>query len=221
MLDISKLKYALFDWDNTLVESRSALVAAINIILKRYQMPDWEQVKYRRDCNLSFKDNFPLIFGEVAEEAYIKYQEIYLQLMPSKISAYPYAIKLLEYLSCKGILLYIVSNKERILLEKEKELLLPHIYFRKIVCGHEAKEDKPSPEQIFHALAEDIIPEKITPEEAWVIGDSPMDSQAAIAAHAAPIRIGKSIWGDEGKRDNQIIYFNNFKDFYQNLVTKA
>ena len=141
--------------------------------------------------------------------------------MPIRISIYPYAAKLLECLSSKGILLYIVTNKERILLEKEKELLLPHIYFRKIVCGHEAKEDKPSPEQIFYALSEDIIPEKVTPEEVWMIGDSPMDSQAAISAHALPIRIGRSIWGDEGKTDNQIVYFNDFKDFYQNLGTKA
>ena len=56
MLDISKLKYALFDWDNTLAESRNSLVSAINIVLKIYHMPEWEEIKHIRDCNLSFKD---------------------------------------------------------------------------------------------------------------------------------------------------------------------
>ena len=217
MLNISKLKYALFDWDNTLVESGSSLVMAVNLVLDRYHLPPWEEVKSKRDKNLSFKDNFPLIFGDHAEEAYAVYRDIYLQMMPSKIKAFPYVLKTLEYMSMRGIQLYIVSNKERILLEKEKELLLPKIYFRKIVCGHEAKADKPSPEQIFYALADDIQSREISPETVWVVGDSPMDSQAALQANALPIRIGRSIWGDEGEPDNHIVYFNDFRNFYQNL----
>ena len=165
MLDITKLKYALFDWDNTLSESRSSLVEAINEVLSFYHLPEWDEVKNRRDCNLSFKDNFPLIFGSIADEAYNRYREIYLHLMPKKISSFPFTKELLAFLACRGVQLYIVSNKERILLEKEKDLLFPDIYFRKIVCGHEAPQDKPSPEQIFYALSEDINATDITPED--------------------------------------------------------
>ena len=221
MLDISKLKYALFDWDNTLVESRSSLTTAINEVLAAYHLPCWDKVKKLRDGSLSFKDNFPLIFGKIAEEAYTRYRDIYLRIMPTKIKTFPYVVKLLTYLSTRGIQLYIISNKERILLEKEKELLFPKVYFRKIVCGHEAPADKPSPEHIYYALEEDMLPQKITPETVWVIGDSPLDSQAALNAHAQAIRIGRSIWGDEGEPNSQIIYFNDFKDFYQNLGTNT
>ncbi|MBQ8465664.1 MAG: HAD family hydrolase [Alphaproteobacteria bacterium] len=221
MLNISKLKYALFDWDNTLVESRTSLTVAVNCVLDHYHLPEWEKVKHLRNKNLSFKDNFPLIFGNYAEEAYAFYRQVYLQLMPTNIYIFPYVAEVLNCLSLKGVQLYIVSNKERILLEKEKELLLPNIYFRKIVCGHEAKEDKPSPEQIFYALEGDISSQEVTPETVWMIGDSPMDSQAALRANALPIRIGKSIWGDEGEPNNHIIYFNDFRNFYQNLGTNA
>ena len=221
MLDISKLKYALFDWDNTLAESRSSLVASVNEVLAFYHMPVWDEVKKKRDCNLSFKDNFPRIFGSLADEAYCRYREIYLRIMPRQIRTFPYVKEILEYLNCRGVQLYIVSNKERILLEKEKELLFPDIYFRKIVCGHEAPHDKPSPEQIFFALSGDIAADEVTPQQVWMIGDSPMDSLSALAAHALPIRIGRAIWGDEGEADKRIIYFNDFKEFYQNLGTKA
>lgn len=221
MLDISKLKYALFDWDNTLAESRTSLVEAVNIVLEMYHLPTWEKVKNLRDCNLSFKDNFPRIFGKVAEEAYNRYREIYLQYMPTKIKTFPFATEILRELSCRGVLLYVVSNKERILLEREKELLFPDIYFQRIVCGHEAPEDKPSPQQIFYALSEELKPEEITPEEVWMIGDSPMDSQSAVNANAQAIRVGKSIWGDEGEPDSHVVYFNDFKEFYQNLGTKS
>lgn len=221
MLDVSKLKYALFDWDNTLVESRSSLTAAVNIVLSEYGLPSWENVKQRRDANLSFKDNFPLIFGKEGAVAYERYRQIYLEIMPQKISIYPYVDRVLEWLSDRKISLYVVSNKERCLLEREKELLLPQIRFRKIVCGHEAPADKPSPEQIYYALAEDILPQAVSAELVWMIGDSPMDSHAALAAGALPIRIGRSIWGDEGEPDNKIVYFNDFREFYQNLGTKA
>lgn len=221
MLDVSKLKYALFDWDNTLVESRSSLTQAVEIVLKKYNLPCWEEAKERRDRNLSFKDNFPLIFGAAADKAYEEYREVYKQIMPQKIRVYPYAEKVLELLSGKGVQLYVVSNKERCLLELERKLLLPKIRFRKIVCGHEAPADKPSPQQILYALADDVAKQAIAPEAAWMVGDSPMDSQAAIDANVTPIRIGRSIWGDEGEYNNKIVYFNNFEDFYQNIGTNA
>ncbi len=47
-----------------------------------------------------------------------------------------------------------------------------------------------------------------------MIGDSPMDSDSAQAANALPIRIGRSIWGDEGEPDTKIVYFNSFEEFY-------
>lgn len=221
MLDVSKLKHVVFDWDNTLVESRSSLVASVDKVLAHYKLPSWDNVRHLRDCNLSFKDNFPRIFGDKADEAYNHYRKIYLDIMPTKIRTYPYVEELLKYLNNMGINLYIASNKERILLEKEKYLLLPNHHFQNIVCGHEAKADKPSPEQIYHALGRNLSPRDITPETVWVVGDSPMDSQAALAANALPIRIGRSIWGDEGEPDNKIIYFNNFQEFYQNLGTNT
>lgn len=62
-LDLSKLEYVIFDWDNTLAESRSTLVLSVNRVLKEYGLPDWEAVKSRRNPDLSFRDNFPLVFG--------------------------------------------------------------------------------------------------------------------------------------------------------------
>ena len=44
-LDLSKLEYVIFDWDNTLAESRSTLVLSVNRVLKEYGLPDWEAVK--------------------------------------------------------------------------------------------------------------------------------------------------------------------------------
>ena len=62
-LNIKDLKAVVFDWDNTLAESRTALVFAVNKVLAEYGLKNWEIEKKKRDNNLSFKDNFVNIFG--------------------------------------------------------------------------------------------------------------------------------------------------------------
>lgn len=218
-MDISGLKYVIFDWDNTLAESRSTLVLVVNQILKEYGLPDWEQVKCLRDPNLSFRDNFPRIFGEEkAREAYERYAEIYPQVVSSHIKTFPYVQEVLNYFKEKEIPILIMSNKDRRLLELELPMLFDKTLFSRIVCGHEAPRDKPAPDQIYYTLQGLLSKEEITPESVWVIGDSPMDSTAATRANAQAIRIGCPIWGDDDKQDNCIKYFNDFGSFYESLT---
>ncbi len=217
-LDLSKLEYVIFDWDNTLAESRSTLVLSVNRVLKEYGLPDWEAVKSHRNPDLSFRDNFPLVFGaENAVAAYERYAEIYKREVRSHISTFPGVRDVLAFFHARGIPMMIMSNKDRRLMEIELPLLFDPQLFSRVVCGHEASRDKPYPEQIYYTLDGLLAPADITPERVWMIGDSPMDSKSAEAANALPVRIGRSIWGDEGAPDTKIVYFNNFEDFYHTL----
>ncbi len=217
-LNVSELQYVIFDWDNTLAESRNTLVLAVNRVLDEYGLPDWTQVRDKRDPNLSFMDNFPRIFGEEnAAEAYERYVEIYSSVVRGKISTFPGVHKVLEFFNKRGIPMMVMSNKDRRLMNIELPLLFdPSLFFR-VVCGHEAVRDKPFPDQIYHTLKGLLKPEEITSQKVWMIGDSPMDSDSAQAANALPIRIGRSIWGDEGEPDTKIVYFNSFEEFYRVL----
>ena len=217
-MDISKLKYVIFDWDNTLAESRSTLVLVVNQVLKEYGLPDWEKVKCLRDPNLSFRDNFPRIFGEEkALQAYERYAEIYPKVVVSHISTFPYVQEVLNFFNSKHIPILIMSNKDRRLLELELPMLFDKALFSKIVCGHEAPRDKPAPDQIYYTLRGLLTPEEITPETVWMIGDSPIDSTSAKQANAKAIRIGCPIWGDEENQDKKIEYFDDFESFYKTL----
>ena len=216
-LDISKLRAVLFDWDNTLAESRSSLVIAVNRVLKEYHLPEWEISKQKRDTNLSFKDNFPRIFGDKAYEAYERYREIYKSIAASRIIAFPSAKEVIEFFKSRGIILMIVTNKERCLLEYELPLLYKKKDFAKIVCGHEAPRDKPHGDQALFALKGFINREEISPETVWIVGDSPQDSNSALEINALPIRINRSIWGDEGQKEDKIVYFSGFPEFLSAL----
>lgn len=220
-LDISKLQYVLFDWDNTLAESRTPLVFAVNKVLEEYHMPDWNVVKQRRDNDLSFKDNFPRIFGNRAGEAYEKYSKIYLKNVTDLISTFEGVSEVLNFLKKRGIKIMVMSNKDRKLLDFELPLLFDKNIFDRIVAGHEAPRDKPYGEHALYALEGCLAPEEITPDNVWIVGDSPQDSSCALCINAKAIRIGKSIWGDEGVCDGRIVYFDTFCDFYKELVAAA
>ena len=217
-LNIKNLKVAVFDWDNTLAESRTALVYSINKVLAQYGLSDWEIEKKKRDDNLSFKDNFVNIFGENAQQAYEQYRKIYLKNVKNFITAFPKTEDVLKFLKKHGVSLMIMSNKERVLLEYELPLLFNPQLFDNVVCGHEAKKDKPHKYHLFWTLKDVMSDKDIRPNNVWVIGDSPQDSKCARNAGARAIRIGASAWGDEDKQDKEVYFFDSFVDFYDSLL---
>ena len=104
-LSIKKLKIAVFDWDNTLAESRTALVYSINQVLEEYGLQDWEIEKKKRNDDLSFKDNFINIFGQNAQEAYQKYRKKYLENTEKFITTFPKTYEVLSFFKKNGIFL--------------------------------------------------------------------------------------------------------------------
>lgn len=216
-LCLNHLKVVVFDWDNTLAESRTALVFCVNKILAEYQLPEWEQAKKLRDNNLSFRDNFPRIFGEKAEEAYAKYVKIYMENVADMISAFDGTHDVLNFLKEHGVLIAIMTNKDRNLIEFELPILFKRELFDKIVCGHEAKRDKPYPEHAEYTLEGLIEKEDISRDTVWIVGDSPQDSTCARHVNALPIRIGSSLWGDEYGFDENMLHYPSFCEFYQDL----
>ena len=216
-LHADKLKIVIFDWDNTLAETRTPLIYAVNRVLKEYGLPEWKEVKKLRDNNLSFRDNFPRIFGSRADEAYRKYAEIYLRSVAGLISTFAGTHEVLSWLKRRHVRLAIMTNKDRRLLEFELPLLFRPDIFDRVVCGHEALHDTPYPEHALYTLRGFVEPADVSPETVWIVGDSPQDSVCACAVNALPIRIGHPIWGDEEEYAENILHYDTFLDFYHDL----
>jgi len=213
------LAVAAFDWDNTLACSRDALVYTVNQILPKYGLPLWNVVKERRDRNLSFRDNFPRIFGTNAESAYEDYRRAYKHNVKNLISKPDKSAETLSFLRAQGVKIVIVSNKDRNLLEYELPFLYDRSWFDNIVCGHEATADKPSPEQLRYAVSPFL--KNISSQSVWMIGDSPMDSCCALQAGAKALRIGQPIWGTEkNEKSLGILFIENFSQLYDMLTER-
>jgi len=219
--NISDIKAVVFDWDNTLAQSSPPLVYAVNEVLKDFHLPCWEIVKAKRDRDLSFRDNFPRIFGQNADQAYRTYKNIYLKIAPQMISRTPFAAEVLNYFKKRGIPILLMTNKDRELLEFELPILFDPEYFDCIVCGHEAMQDKPHGDHLFYTLNKCPLSQNICMKDVLVVGDSPQDSACALACGAKAVRIGKSSFDELNLQNEDIIYFDSFVDFYESLLLSS
>lgn len=217
-LNVSKLKAVVFDWDNTLAQSGPALVCSVNQVLEKFGLPPWDVMKVKRNNNLSFQDNFPILFGENHQEAYDLYRQIYLKTALKSIKACRFAYPVLHFFKKRDIPICLMTNKDRVLLDFELPILFEPEIFSSVVCGHEAKENKPSSSHLFETLKFVLPREEISPQSVWVIGDSPQDSSCACACGALSIRIGDSLWKEDETPPENCFFFNSFVDFYQSLL---
>lgn len=215
--DIKNLRAVVFDWDNTLVESRSALEFCVNKVLQKYSLPEWKISKEKCDDNLSFRDNFPLIFGEKADEAYELYRRIYLENVKNFISVFDGVFELASLFKNNHIPLVIISNKDRLLFDFEYKFFFKNSDFIRIVCGHEAERDKPHADQLYYGLKGLIKKEEINEETVWVVGDSPVDSDCAKQSGARAIRVGFPLWECDNENDEKITFFKNIREFYEHI----
>mgnify|MGYP002623785919 CR=1 FL=1 len=214
-LNTDKLRVVIFDWDGTLAQSDHPRVLAINHVLQKHHLPDWEKVKQLRDENLSFMDNFPNIFGADSETAYSEFCQLYLQNVKRGILSYPSADKVIKLLRGRNVKIAIMTNKDRRLLEAEMPHIFPIEYFDRVVCGHEAPRDKPCAEHALYTLKGLIDVDSISPDTVWIIGDSKLDNLCAEAINALPIRINTVVDREEQSSCHNTICFENFETLYK------
>ena len=121
-----KPKAILFDWDSTLAQTKATVIKALEQTLAHFHQEPWEKLKHLRQPMLALKDNFPLIFKENSAEAYRFYLKVY---QPKLTTASIGAAKFLAECLAQNIDLYIISNKEKSLLQTEVSLCYPNIPF--------------------------------------------------------------------------------------------
>jgi phosphoglycolate phosphatase len=182
-----QLKGVLFDLDGTLIDSKKDIAAAANSARLHFGLPALpletvvgyvgRGIEHLNRKTLGTDDPQRLAEGLEVLKAY------YRDHCVDQTFIYPGAKELLNTLKTRGLKLGLVSNKphEFTLITLEKLGLMS--YFTAVLGADVVARKKPDPEPLLAAL------EKmgISPREAVMIGDSPVDTQAA---RAAGIRVG-------------------------------
>jgi phosphoglycolate phosphatase len=175
----------LFDWDNTLVDSWSAIHHALKATFEAMGRQPWTLDETRARVRRSARESFPALFGARADEAAEIFYRTFENEHLANLCAREGADLLLHGLA-EGALYYlaVVSNKRGDLLRREAAHLGWDKYFGRLVGALDAARDKPAVEAVEMALAESGH----TPgPQVWFVGDTNIDMQCAVEAGCLPV----------------------------------
>jgi phosphoglycolate phosphatase len=182
-------KALVFDWDNTLVDSQSATLEALNITLKTFGYTPLSREQYANQPSLSVRAYFEILFPlhqlEEAKSIYLREEK-----KTSSLGVVPFkeAAALLTWLDLHRIPMAVVSNKGGDLLREEVKQLGWNDYFFSVIGSCDTPEDKPSAVPLLHVLKQGSL----TPSSLiWFVGDSIVDMKCAEEAACLPVSVGR------------------------------
>lgn len=178
-----KVSGIFFDLDGTLVDSLCDIQGALNVVRARYgyapHSPEFVRTHVGRGVENLIEGCFPERPVTDVPALVTEYRKYYLDNPSHGGKAYPGVADTLKVLQAiPGMKLGVVTNKTTLLAIKKVALYLPEIRFD-IVAGPEVvSAHKPNARHLLDVL------EKlgVAPNEAWMVGDDPVDRQCAEAA---------------------------------------
>ena len=177
---------ALFDWDNTLIDSWATIHEAMNTTLAAMGHDIWTMDQTRERVRRSLREAFPEMFGDRWEEAreifYGRFRDVHLDMLEPMAGAE----SLLRLLAERGVYLGVVSNKLGEHLRREAAHLGWDALFARLVGATDAARDKPAREPVALALSgSDIAPGA----DVWLVGDTWIDLECARNAGCSGILV--------------------------------
>ena len=200
------IKAALFDWDNTLVNSWKKLNFCINETFKHYGFESWSLEETKQNMHRSLRDWFPEKFGDKWLEAKDFYYSTYHEVAKKfEVELLEGAFETIKYLHDNGVPIGIVSNKNGTYLREEINQLKWHDYFKAVVGSGDAEKDKPSSEPALLALK--LM--NLTPSDNILfIGDTIVDTDCANSAGVVPVVYGLAETGPNPAKERSYNFFN-------------
>lgn len=189
----SKIQAVIFDMDGVLVDSEPLINAAAIAMFREKGLhvqpadflPFVGAGEDRYIGGVAEKYRLPLDLAAAKQRTY----EIYLELVPSHLEAFPEAYDFV--LACRkaGLKVAVASSADRIKVAANlKKLGLPQEFWDTVVTGEQAKEKKPSPEA-FLLTARKL---NVEPAECVIVEDAVNGIQAAKAAGMRCIAIAST-----------------------------
>jgi phosphoglycolate phosphatase len=177
------LKYAIFDFDMTLIDSIKPLMTSSNLLAKEFGLRpvSYEEV-YQAEVsvpNCTFEKLWENLWGRYDQAWYEAYADHLTEAEYEAMELFPGALETLETLQKKGIGLGIASNRDTP--GKIMKILGIDKYFKAIVGVFDVENVKPAPDMILKAM--ERLGSK--PEETLYVCDATGD---LIASKAAGVR---------------------------------
>ena len=176
------IKTVILDFDGTLADTQTCIVATTQATLHRLQLPTVPQEEIISRIGLPLRtvlaEGALIPQGDILDKAVDIYREIFDEISPNTTRLFPRVKETLMRLHADGTILTIASGKSRrVLLQMMRDFDL-HALVRAIVCDDDVDHKKPAPDMALRVLS-------LTgtrPEEALVVGDTTFDIEMGRSA---------------------------------------
>ena len=182
----------LFDWDGTLVDSRTALVAAWHDVTTEVLGQPWPLAEEDVRVVLSRRgvEVFPLLTDDPDRVQALseRFTPAYERHAADGVRPFPGALELLEELGDRLVAVAVVTSKARVRYTADASRgRLDHLVGA-VACAEDVLRGKPDPQAVHHVLGSLRVPL----DSAVLVGDTTVDMETARAAGIRSIGV---TWG--------------------------
>jgi len=175
---VNSKKYELivFDWDGTLIDSAANIVACMQSVIQRMQLPTRSEEQIKHIIGLGMRQAIFELFPDLSEDEIEAFISAYRQQFFSQQQSLPFpgVEQLLQSLKQAGYALAVATGKGRHGLDLALNNLNMAHYFESTRCADET-QSKPHP-QMLHEILEDL---SLRSEHALMVGDTSYDLDMA------------------------------------------
>jgi HAD superfamily hydrolase (TIGR01509 family) len=191
-------KAVIFDMDGVLTDSEPLINAAAVAMFKELGLvaqpedffPFIGTGENRYIGGVAEKYGFPLDIPAAKKRTY----EIYLEMVPTRLRAFPGAVELVRELKARGVRIAVASSADLIKIEANlNKIGLPPTEWDAIVCAEDVTHKKPAPD-IFLAAARKL---GLAPAECVVLEDAVNGIEAAKTAGMRCVAVASSFPADQ------------------------
>lgn len=170
------IKIILFDFDGTLGDTRANIVLGMQIAMQETGFPVADEESIATTIGLPAEQGYAVLIPGVPETEILRCTAAYRRIFEETLKTirpalFPHVKETLASLKESGITLTITSSREYDSLMRFLRDMEIEEYFTYVVGADSVKEVKPKPEPVLKTLNE----LHISPQEALVVGDMPVD----------------------------------------------
>jgi pyrophosphatase PpaX len=191
-----KKPIVLFDLDGTLIDTNDLILASFMHTLERHCPGKYTEKDVLACMGEPLFEQMRRFDPGQAEEMVKTYHTHNVAHHDLYVKEFPHVRETLQEMHRAGVIMGIVSNKRRQVVEMGLKRFGLDKFMRTVVCLGDAEKGKPEPDLIFLALEQ----LGAAPEEALMVGDSRFDLIAAKRAGVRSVAVGWSLHRDELKQ---------------------
>ncbi|ECL1910418.1 HAD family hydrolase [Campylobacter jejuni] len=202
-------KTILFDLDGTLIDSTDAILNSFQGAFKALGLTSKNNEEIKNLIGYPLEQMFRMLYPDkvnLSKEFVLAYREIYAQIYLEQTTLLPKAKEALE-LGSEIADLGIVTTKGG----KFTPILLDYLrvkkFFKTLITLENVTNPKPSSEPIILALKG----LNKTQENAYMIGDTILDIQAAISANITPLALTCGYGNENELKAHSMVFLNAYE----------